>query len=131
MAAPMAIRVTGLRNLQREAASINKDLGKELRKANKSAAEIVAEQARREAPRRSGRLAKSIGVVATQRGASVKVGTAARVPYAAPIHFGWFDRNIKANEFLYRAMAKTSKKAAEVYEKKIGELAERIRTRRR
>jgi len=125
------IQVENLRDLQRQLRSIDRDLGKELRKANKSAAEIVAEQAVKEAPRRSGRLAKSVGALVGQRDAKVKAGSAARVPYAGPIHFGWAARGIKPNPFLYRALSKTSEQAKEVYRTKIDALARRAETTRR
>ena len=128
----MKIRVTGLRELQSKIRKLeDKDLRKELRAANKSAAEIVADQAAREAPKATGRLARSVKASAGQRDASIKAGTAARVPYAAAINFGWKAKGIQPNPFLYRAMAKVSDKASDVYETKIRALAERLGTRRR
>jgi len=127
----MRIEVKGLKQIQREVRSVDRDLAKEMRAAGKSAAQIIADQGEIEAPKRTGRLAASVKSVAQTNSAAVKAGTAARVPYAEPVHFGWPARGIKANPFLYRAIAKTSDRAAAEYEKKIGELAGRIRTARR
>lgn len=109
-----AIKVEGLKELQRDLRRAqNKDTAKAIREAGKAAAKIVADDASSKAPRVSGRLAGSIKPQAQSTSARVKAGSASRVPYAGPIHFGWGRRNIEPNPFLYDALGD---KWAEVYE---------------
>jgi hypothetical protein len=71
---------------------------------------MVAGTARTLVPVRSGRLAKSIRAGVTARTGVVRAGTK-DVPYAGPIHFGWFVRKppavggpIQPQPFLYDAL---------------------------
>ena len=123
MARSGGFKVDGLKALQKEIRQTEDvELKKQLRLANKEAAQVVADQAKVEVPRRSGRLARSIGVQASQTSASVKAGTAARVPYAGPIHFGWPKRNIRPQPFLYEAMDKRIGEVRRAYEKNLGKI---------
>lgn len=65
----------------------NKTLAIELRQAAKQASQVVADEAERRVPVRSGRLRQSIRAAATTRGGVVKAG-GARVPYAGWIEYG-------------------------------------------
>ena len=110
--------------LRKSLRKADRTLLKEMRQANKDAAEVVARQAKIEVPRRSGRLAKSIGTLATQSRGQVRVGSAS-VPYAGPVHFGWPSRPNKAkgwrggpirpNPFIYTALDKRRGAVLEVY----------------
>lgn len=123
MARSGGFKVDGLKELQKEIRKTEDvELKKRLRLANKEAAQVVADQAKVEVPRRSGRLARSIGTQATQTSAFVKAGTAARVPYAGPIHFGWPKRNIRPQPFLYEAMDKRIGEVRKAYEKNLEKL---------
>ncbi len=125
----LELRITGAKELSRTIRKMeSKELRSELRAANKAGAELVAESAEDEAPRKTGRLAKSIKATAGQTDAAVRAGTSARAPYAGPIHFGWGTRGIKANPFLYRGLAKKSDELSAVYEDKIRGLAEKMDT---
>jgi hypothetical protein len=64
-------------------------------------------------PVRTGALKGSIRTAAQQRRVIVRAG-GARVPYANPIHWGWFRRGIKPNQFFSRAIAG---KIDEIYKK--------------
>ncbi|MEU8791559.1 hypothetical protein [Streptomyces sp. NPDC048643] len=108
----------------------DKELNKAVREANKASGEVLLPQAVRESPDgkrdaksskkyRPGRLDKSIKVTASVKGAVIKAGSASRVPYAAAIHFGYGKRNIRANRFLFRAMARKSAQVAATYERRI------------
>ncbi|MGW2467956.1 hypothetical protein [Streptomyces bauhiniae] len=121
----------GLREFQRNVRTLrDKELNKAVRAANKASAEILVPQAVHESPDghrdaksskkyRPGKLDKSIKVTASAKGAVIKAGSAARVPYAAAIHFGFKRRNIRANRFLFRAMARKSAQVAATYERRI------------
>ena len=111
---PDMIGVQGLRNFAKVVKSLDdKTLLDELKDANQRAGEIVADEARRRAPRRSGKLAGSIKSARTQSGVAVSVGRKS-IPYARPIHFGWATRPnrakgwrggpIRPNPFLYDAV---------------------------
>jgi len=107
--------------------------------ANKKAGQIVLDHARANAKfiygkgyktiyphqRGTGRLLKSLRVY--NRGASVSVGTT--VPYANPIHWGWFyDRNnfvkkrIKPNPFLARALGYNRQEILDTYKRNLKKL---------
>jgi len=132
------IRVDGLREFQRNVRTLrDRELNKAVREANKASGEILIPQAKHESPDgrrdaksskryRPGKLDKSIKVTASVKGAVIKAGSAARVPYAAAIHFGFRKRNISANRFLYRAMARKSDVVALTYERRIAAVVERF-----
>jgi hypothetical protein len=64
--------------------------------------EGVADAARVRAPRRSGDLRDSVQVDVTATGGTVTFG--AGLEYGGPIHFGWRERNIEPQPFLYDAL---------------------------
>ncbi|OKH99995.1 hypothetical protein A6A06_23535 [Streptomyces sp. CB02923] len=126
-----SVQVEGLTQLKKTLRQLkDKDLSKAVREVNKQAAELVKPDASRGVPQhrrtpkdakkyRPGKLAKSVKVVASANGASIKAGTAARTPYAGAIHFGYPKRHIRPNRFLYRAMARNSGRVSETYEREI------------
>jgi hypothetical protein len=82
----------------------------EIKQAGLESAKLVAVEGRRQAPSRTGNLIRSIRSYATLKGAGVRAGNA-KVPYANPIHWGWFydknnfiEKNIKPNPFFSRAL---------------------------
>tara|TARA_R110000744_G_scaffold78022_1_gene154007 strand:- start:989 stop:1402 length:414 start_codon:yes stop_codon:yes gene_type:complete len=125
------IEVEGIRSLQKQLRTLDdKALKAELRKVNKDAATIVADEAKNLVPVRSGRLKASIGARGGQRDASVKAGSEARVPYAGPIHFGWAARNIRPQPFLYDALGKKWKEVYGAYEKNMANLVKKVNKRK-
>tara|TARA_R110000787_G_scaffold117171_5_gene227714 strand:+ start:2230 stop:2601 length:372 start_codon:yes stop_codon:yes gene_type:complete len=100
-----AIRVDGMEEVRRKLRRFDSEgeWKTELRLINKSAAEIVASDARRRAPVVSGALRRSTRALATQKRAYVAVGKM-KVPYAPIILYGWKDRGIAANPFLHDAI---------------------------
>jgi HK97 gp10 family phage protein len=81
-----------------------------IEEANKAAAQPVARTARNIAPVRSGRLRATIRVGPAKTNVKIRAGLK-RVPYANPIHWGWFydknnfiTKNIKPNPFMSRAL---------------------------
>lgn len=112
MAAPLKtqragdhIQVLGAQELRREFRTVKNKAGSSgLRQAHKRSAEVVAKLAEPKVPRgATGRLANSVKATASQSSARVKAGSATRVPYAPPIHWGWPARNIPARPFLWDA----------------------------
>lgn len=122
MAEHETIKIEGLNEVLRDLRRFgDKEAPKAIRQANKKAAEIVVPTAKAEAPRRSGRLAASVAARATARYGAVKAGTAARVPYAGVIHFGWFRHHIAPNPFLYRAVDKRIGEVYAAYERQMNQ----------
>jgi hypothetical protein len=112
---------------------------KTIAEANKKAGQIVLDDAKNKArfnygkgyaraykhQKGTGRLLKSLRVYT--RGASVSVGS--RLPYANPIHWGWFyDKNnfvkkrIKPNPFLSRALGYNRQEILDTYKRNLEKL---------
>lgn len=124
-----AVEVEGLRELQRAIRmAADRDLKKQMRKANKDAAEVVKDKV--ETPKRSGRLQKSVGVRASNSSAKVKAGSPSRAPHAGPIHFGWPARGIKPRRFLNRALWETREKVRDTYDDALDAIRKRLSSRR-
>ena len=129
----VGLQVDGLKDVQKALRDVDKALPRELRKANLAAAEIVAVEARRLAPRQSTKLLKSIKAQAGQREASVKVGSPVRTPYAGPAVWGWGSkRNPRPqggwqprNLFAQRALGNKHKQVSKAYEKAVDKLTKR------
>lgn len=115
------IQIEGLRETTARLRKLDKALVKEIRVINKAAAESVALEAKARAPRRSGKLAGSIRAGATQRSGIVRMGGAA-VPYAGPIHFGWYRHHIQPQPFLYNALDERRPAVYEAYKTSIDAL---------
>lgn len=79
----------------------------EIKAAGSQAGEVVAREARALVPVRSGNLRNSIRVSKALNSVSVSAGNNGKVPYANPIHWGWFKRNIKPQPFFTKALGIT------------------------
>ena len=125
------IKVDGIKGLQKQLrATADKDMQKKVRAANKDAASIVADEAKNKVPVRSGALRNSIGARGTNKAATVKAGSAARVPYAGPVHFGWRARGIEPQPFLYEALGDKWSEVYRQYDKQISELVNELNRKR-
>jgi hypothetical protein len=105
-----------------------------LKAALKQAAETMAAASRDTVPDRTGKLKRSIRTSATARGAFVVAGNKG-VPYANPIHWGWFrdrktdqakrsskgyiNKNIRPNPFFAKALGYTRNEIFENFTKVI------------
>lgn len=124
------IQVKGLREVQAALRKVDSELPKALRRVNLAAAEIVAQEARRRAPVKTGKLRKSIKAQGQQRGASVKGGTPSRVPYFGFIDFGGVTGRygnakrpfIKDGRIIYPSVARRKQEALEFYERAVDDL---------
>lgn len=112
---------TLVRTLNRAAVDVS-----DLKDAHQNAARIVASAAQASAPRRSGALASSVRGARQVRRARVSVG-GARVPYAAPIHWGWPARGIAANPFVSEAAQDTESRWREQYEKDVNDALAKVK----
>lgn len=97
-----SIKVSGLNKLVRDLKVIGVP-AKEIAQAGTEAGEIVAAEARTLVPVKTGALKSTIRVAKQQRRIVVRAGNA-RVPYANPIHWGWFRRGILPNPFFSKAL---------------------------
>ena len=124
---PVKIDVVGLKALGGALRAVDKGLGKELRLANKGAADVVAAKAKTLVPEISGLLKGSIGAKASQRSAAVKAGTAGRVSYAAPVIWGHNPRPqggfTEPNSFLIEAIGYEYEEIKSIYDKRVAKLA--------
>ena len=93
------LRITGADELERSLLTIG------VRMSDLDFRAIADEGVRlaaRFAPRRSGRLARSIKASASQSKAVIRAGSAA-APYAGPINYGWQSRRIPPAHFMQKA----------------------------
>ncbi len=96
-----------------------------LLEANKEAAKSVEAAARPNVPVKTGRLANTLRSAGTAKGGVVLIGKA-KVPYAGPIHFGWFRRHIRPALFLYDALDSRRDEVEEIYFRRLDELLARV-----
>lgn len=108
---------------------------KEIQQAGYEAALIVARAAKNDAPVRSGNLMRSIRAAKVVKGAAVRAGSQ-KVPYANPIHWGWFYdkknfvyKNIKPNRFLIRALGYNFEEVRDTYLRNIDKLLKNVSDR--
>ena len=106
MADPAGIKVAGLKQAIKALQAIGVPAA-EIKAAGSEAGELVAGQARALAPVKTGALRNSIRVSKTLNRVSVSAGNNKSVPYANPIHWGWFKRNIKPQPFFVKALGIT------------------------
>ena len=103
----------------------DKELPRQMRLANKEAAEAAVPYVKREVPVATGRLRNTVRALATQSRAQVSAGTPARVPYARVINFGWPARNIRPQEYMYKGLREAYPKLRKAYLSAVDRLAKR------
>ena len=106
MAEPNGIKVMGYKKAIKALQAIGVPAA-EIKAAGSEAGDLVANQARTLAPVRTGKLRNSIRVSKALNKVSVSAGNNKSVPYANPIHWGWFKRNIKPQPFFVKALGIT------------------------
>ncbi len=126
MAVQPGVKVKNLREINKALAAVGvpKDAIKD---AGKESGELVASEARSLAPVRTGALRNSIRVGATARGkitvlAGNNRSSKSGVPYANPIHWGWFKRHIRPQPFFVTALGYTRSEIYDNYFKQMEKL---------
>lgn len=127
------VRVEGARDLRRALRKAEIDVKDDIKDAHRSVADIVVARARQLVPvapasmttATPGLLRDSLRTGQTQTAAIGRAGKK-RVPYAGPIHWGWFKRNIKPSLFLTKAASETEPKWVAEYEKKFDGILDNI-----
>lgn len=117
-----ALRVDGLDKLQRALRRAGEtDVPKRLKQVAKDAAQLVADEAARRTPVKTGRLRNSIRAAGQAKQGLVRMGTS-KVPYAGPIDFGGYPkgRPFKSKgRILYPALDAASAEVERFYERAI------------
>lgn len=116
-----AIKVSGLREFQRNLKKLDKELPKALRLAFNGAAQVVVEDARPKVARRSGKAAASVKARSTQTASRV-VGGGNKAPYYPWLDFGGkVGRNrsvtrpfLKSGRYIYDAYFDNRQRYAEL-----------------
>ena len=123
---PSGIKVKGFKEVRAalKAVGVPKEA---IKKAGKDSAALVANEAKSLVPVRTGRLRDSIRLSAYASGRiSILAGnnrkTKSGVPYANPIHWGWFKRNIKPQPFFVKALGYTRQEVSDRYFKQMEKL---------
>ena len=98
MARDAGIRVEGAARLRRTLKAAGRDLT-DLKAAHAKAAKIAQVAAAAQTPVVSGTLKASLRSSGTSTAGIIRAG-GAKVPYAAPIHWGWPSRGIAAQPFI-------------------------------
>lgn len=117
------IKVEGLREIQRSIIRLGVPR-EEMKAAAEQSAQVVLNEARSLVPVRSGKLRDSIRLTRGRSGfPQITAGNnrkgRAGVPYANPIHWGWFKRGIMPNPFFSNAIGLTREDVYKNYEKQI------------
>lgn len=118
------IKVEGGRKLRREIKRAGLDI-KELKQANRRAAQIPLPLAKTVGPKKTGKLLGNARAGATQRMGYIRAG-GKRIPYAGPIHFGWPSRNIKGQPWITKAVEQTEPIWFEVYTSHVNKIIDKI-----
>lgn len=115
MADAARYEVVNGKQIRRQLKQAGEDLS-DLKAAHREAARIAAEASADLAPVKSGRLAKTIRASGTNTAGIIRAGNNTRVPYAAPIHWGWYRRGIKPQPFLSDGATSSESRWVPVYE---------------
>lgn len=124
---PTGVKVQGLTELTRALKNIGVP-NDAIKKAGLDSAQLVMNEARSLVPVRTGRLRDSIRLGATARGkVTISAGNnrtgKSGIPYANPIHWGWFKRHIAPQPFFAKALGYTRD---EIYQNYFVQLEELI-----
>jgi HK97 gp10 family phage protein len=129
---PTGVKVRGFNQAVRALRAVGVP-DSEIRDAGKDAGEIVANEARSLVPVRTGRLRDSIRVSRQLRKVTVAAGNNRKsrsgVPYANPIHWGWFRRNIKPQPFFIKALNLTREDVWKKYYENMDKLIKKQSTK--
>jgi hypothetical protein len=121
MAGVDGIKVQGLNEALRALKAIGTPTA-EVQAAAQQAGEIVASMSKTLVPVRTGNLRTTIRAKKQARKVLVAAGNNSKVPYANPIHWGWYydknnfvKKNIKPQPFFAKALGLTRKEVYETY----------------
>lgn len=124
-----AIQIDGGRETRRKLRQAGDDLS-DLKDLHKRLADDIAGTAKTKVPVRSGRLKRSIRGSGTKTAARVRAGNNQKnfrhgVPYAGPIHFGWAERGIRPQPFMYEALDNRRQEVVDRYNAEVRSIINR------
>ena len=120
----LAIDIDGVPDLNRALREFD-GATDEMKGVHLEAAQLVEREAEKRAPvGKTRRLRNSIRSSAQAKSGVVRTGNA-RVPYGAPIHWGWRKRNIRPQPFIYEARDQVQPEVVALYEKGVHQLAKK------
>lgn len=122
--AGLKIRLDGGRELRAGLANVEGGLA-DLKAAHLEAAQIAAKASAALAPSVSGQLRRTIRAAGTNRAGIIRAGTK-RVPYAAPIHWGWARRNIAGAFYLSDGAQNSEGRWIRVYQDHLEQLVNKL-----
>jgi hypothetical protein len=128
MSDPGGLKVQGLKQALRALQDIGVPAA-EIKAAGTQSGELVANQARSIVPIRTGRLRDSIRVSKALSKISISAGNNTKVPYANPIHWGWFRRHIKPQPFFVKALGLTRDQVYQNYYRTLDTLIKKQSTK--
>lgn len=125
----ISVRVDGLAELLTALRKSDRAIAKDIGRAGKSAADIIAKEAAPHVPRRSGAAQASLRAVVAQGGGAVRGGSA-RVPYYPWLDFGGaVGRNkstkrpyIRSGRYIYPALRDRRDDVVSSYEQFVGDV---------
>jgi phage gpG-like protein len=117
-----SIQVQGAELLQSTLRDASDQLA-DMAAANVAIGNMVVNEARSLAPKRSGQLAGSVS--ATVGVGVIDVG--ADTPYAGPIHWGWPAHNIAAQPFIQEAIENTEEQSVQIYEDELNRVLSTVK----
>lgn len=128
--ADSGVKIAGLRDAIKALQAVGVP-DNEIKLAGQQSGEAVANEARSLVPVRSGKLRDTIRVNKAIRKITVSAGNnrATGVPYANPIHWGWFKRNIIPQPFFTKAIGVTRNEVYNNYLKQLDRLLEKQKTK--
>lgn len=128
--ADSGVKIAGLRDAIKALQAVGVP-DNEIKIAGQQSGEAVANEARSLVPVRSGKLRDTIRVNKALRKITVSAGNnrATGVPYANPIHWGWFKRNIIPQPFFTKAIGITRNEVYNNYLKQLDRLLEQQKTK--
>lgn len=120
----VSVRVEGLNALVRDLEAAGVEL-EDLKDVFSDISGRGARFASSFAPKKTGRLARSVRGNRAKNKAVISAGSARAVPWAGPINYGWPARNIAASSFMQRADAAVQDYAIKRLDKGINQLIKR------
>lgn len=120
------VAVEGGRELRRRLRTVEGGL-EDLKTEHRWVATYVLGRARPGAPRRTGALAANGRASGTKTMSTVRYGSV-RVPYAAPIHYGWPQRHISPHPWVITAAQQSEAVWVAHFNQTIADLVERTRS---
>lgn len=120
------IKVAGLKQALKTLQEIGVP-AEEIKQANADAAELVLQAARPLVPVRSGKLLGTLRAGKALGKATVSAGRAS-VPYANPIHWGWYKKHIQPQPFFVKALGYTREEVMQTYFRQLEGLIDKQNT---